>query len=519
MDTVRILLQRYAKQAWKHRWASLALAWAVCLGGWAAIYAMPNIYEANARLYVDADAVLAPLLRGIAAETEPASQIDILTRTLLSRPNIETLIQKTDLELSQTGSADHERLVTRLAEQIKVRAETRNLLAISYRDPDPKRAAEVVQTLMTIFIENATGGNRSDMNNARRFLEHQIASYEQQLRSAEKRRADFKSKYLGLLPAEGQTGGSGLDQARALEHSLQGGIADAEAKRDQLHKELDATSPLLVTEAAGGGAAGPAGQSRLQLAEQALADLQVKYTDSHPDVVAARNEVAALRKSPGAGAAPAAAGAASSASAPSRGGKSLPNPVYEQIKTRLLDTESDLSSLRRRLAEATAERDALEVSARAAPGVQAEFESLDRDYSILRSNYEQLLARRESANIAQAADTQADKVKIQPVDPPQVPRIPVAPNRRLLTSGVLLAGIGAGFGLAFMMAQLDRSFRSVEDLRALGLTVLGGISAFAGPAPPKRRMAGVVGFGAGLFLLVAVYGGLVSRMARITAAV
>ena len=216
--------------------------------------------------------------------------------------------------------------------------------------------------------------------------------------------------------------------------------------------------------------------------------------------------------------APLAAGAPASGGA-SRGGKSLPNPVYEQIKTRLLDTDSDLASLKRQETEAAADLASLEKTARAAPGGQAEFESLDRDYSILRKNYEELLARRESANIAQAADTQADKVKLQIIDPPQAPRIPVAPNRVLLTSGVLLAGIAAGFGLAFLLAQLDRSFRTVDDLRALGLTVLGGISTFAAPSPGRMRLASLVGFGAGFALLVAVYGGLLSRMARITAAV
>lgn len=509
METIRLLISRYLKTAWEHRWASLALAWAVCLGGWAYVYTLPDQYDAHARLYVDADAVLGPLLRGIAAETEEASQIDVLQRTLLSRPNIETLIQKTGLDLTVATAADRDRLISGLASQIKIRPETRNLFSIDYRSPDPKRAVQVVQTLLTIFIENATGGNRNDMNNARRFLEHQIASYEQQLRSAEKRRAEFKSQYLGLLPENGAA--SGLDQARGSIRSLQGRIADDLAKIQQLQKELDTTPALLQTEGLGSG-----GSSRLQAATQQLAELRLTYTDSHPDVIRLKSEIAQLRTSPGA--------AAASSDAPrgtggAGGARSLPNPVYEQIKTRLIDDQAELSSLKRQEAEAESDRDGLEKIARAAPGVQAQFESLDRDYTILRRNYEELLSRRESANIAQAADTQADKVKLEVVDPPQLPRIPASPNRVLLTSGVLLAGIGAGFGLALLLAQLDRSFRTVEDLRTMGLTVLGGISAFAGPAPRTRRFVGLAGFCAACALLVVVYGGLISRMARTTSAV
>ena len=100
---------------------------------------------------------------------------------------------------------------------------------------------------------------------------------------------------------------------------------------------------------------------------------------------------------------------------------------------------------------------------------------MDRDYSVLRNNYEQLLNRLQSANPVQAADTQADKVKLRIVDPPETPRLPVAPNRLLLVLGVLVAGIGGGIACTILLGQRDRSFSTVDQLRDLGLPVLGGI--------------------------------------------
>ena len=111
---------------------------------------------------------------------------------MLSRPNLEKLVSKTDLDLAVAGPSDRERLISGLANAIRVTPQTRNLFTITYRNPNPKLAHDVVQTLLTIFVESATGTNRTDMENARRFLEHQISSYEQQLRAAEKRRADFR---------------------------------------------------------------------------------------------------------------------------------------------------------------------------------------------------------------------------------------------------------------------------------------------------------------------------------------
>jgi len=148
---------------------------------------IPNQFESGARLYVDADAVLTPLLRGIAADSAPTTQLEILQRTLLSRPNLEKLISKTDLDLTLNSPSDRERLLSRLATAIKVTPQTKNLFTIYYRDKSPKLAHDVVQTLLTIFVESATGGSRSDMENARRFLERQIQSYEQQLRYAASR--------------------------------------------------------------------------------------------------------------------------------------------------------------------------------------------------------------------------------------------------------------------------------------------------------------------------------------------
>ena len=154
----------------------VVVAWLVCGVGWVGVYLIPNQFEVSARLFVDADAILTPLLRGLAAKSAPATQLEILQRTLLSRPNMEKLISKTDLDLTVNSPADRERLISRLADTIHVVPQTKNLFTITYRDPSPKMAHDVVQTLLTIFVESATGNNRSDMDNARHFLEHQIAS-------------------------------------------------------------------------------------------------------------------------------------------------------------------------------------------------------------------------------------------------------------------------------------------------------------------------------------------------------
>jgi uncharacterized protein involved in exopolysaccharide biosynthesis len=193
--------------------------------------------------------------------------------------------------------------------------------------------------------------------------------------------------------------------------------------------------------------------------------------------------------------------------------RSVPNQVYDQLKVKLIDADTNVISLQRQRDDAVRYRERLEKVQREQPGLIAEYQNMDRDYNVLRRNYEELLGRLQSANIAQAADTQADKVKLQIIDPPEIPRLPVAPNRMLLVTGVLLGGLATGAGLTVLFGQLDQSFSTVDELRILGLPVLGGISVL-GLISLRQRLMTVMRFGVAVAVLVGVYGGLVVHILR-----
>jgi hypothetical protein len=343
-----------------------------------------------------------------------------------------------------------------------------------------------------------------------------------------------------------------------------------------LNRELASTPPMVVTDtnAATGGAApgSPAAialNPRVVEAQRELDELLVTRTDNHPDVVLARkhleeikasvareaNEIdtqtAAARAAAAAKTAPktapktaagksapgttagdgktaapgtgaplsAGAGAAGAGAAPdaakdaAANSRSVPNPVYEQLKVRMFETESSLSSLQRQIADATHERDRLDEMARSAPGIQAEYINLNRDYDVLQTNYKELLGRREQMKIGSAADADADKIKIQVIDPPQVPQNPVAPKRTMLISAVLAIGVAGGAALAVLLVQFDQSFHTIDELRDLGLPVAGGIS-LLNVAVTRGRLASVFAFGMALVLLGALYAGLLYRLAH-----
>ena len=509
MDDLRSLLQRYSFSIWRKRWIALGIAWVLCVGGWFAVATIPNQYEASARVYVDSDAVLTPLLRGLALDNTPTSQLELLQHTVLSRPNLEKLISKTDLELSVNSPSDLERLVFSLAENVKINPQTRNLFTISYRTTSPKLAYDVVQAMLTIFIESKTGTSRADMENARQFLEQQITQYEQKLRLSEAKRAEFRIKYLDLLPQDANGGLSHLEAARNTLAQLQEKLKDAQQHRDLVKQQLDSTPENFDPNDAEAAGLAPAGNPLLLDAERHLAELRLKYTDNHPDVIAAKQLLDQIKSG--------AIGGENTGGAPARplvAGhvRGIPNPVNAQLKLQMLEADSQIATLQRQIADQSKDRDKLEAIARGVPGLMAEYADLNRDYDVLRRNHEELLSRREQMRIASAADTEAEKVKLEVVDPPQVPQNPVAPKRVLLDTAVLGLGLAGGVGFALMLLQFDSSFQTVDELRRLDLPVAGSISLITAVVPLHRRLLGVGGFAAAVLVLCAVWGGLIFRM-------
>jgi polysaccharide chain length determinant protein (PEP-CTERM system associated) len=495
---------------WRHRWLAVGTAWLVCTAGWIGAAFIPTKYESTARVYLNADPLLTPLLRGLAADTDPGRHLDFMQRTLLSRPNLEQLIRLTDLDTGVRTPGEKEALFKRLASDISVTPITLNLLALSYRDSDPVTAKNIVQSLLTIFAEKMAGSSRADMDSAQRFLDGEIASYRDQLRAAEKRRSDMAEKYPDIVRNRspdapgGDDNGNRLEQARATVGQLKLELADATSKRDTIQKELASVPTTLSVDNGpqviiAGVRLSPL-EERLQELRRNLDGLLLKYTEEHPDVKAARHSIAQLQ----ADATKSSGGGTGGGGAASKG--QIANGVYDQIKVRLVDAEAVVAALQRRLTEAETQEAKIEKIAQSAPGVLVQAQDLDRDYGVLKRNYTELVARRESTQIANAADTKTEKIQFRIVDPPQVPVVPAAPNRPLLVTIVLALGVGAGLVAPVLIMQLDRSFATLGQLRNLGIPMLGSVSRLSIGAAQRRAALQLVGVTASALILVAVYG-------------
>jgi len=495
------LIKVHALAAWRRKWYALAAAWAVCIIGWLVVDRIPFQYEVSARLHVDTDAVLVPLLRGLAVDTGTASQAELMQKTLLSRVNLQKLLAMSYPEVANGSELDRERLSQRLALAIHISSVGHNLFALTYRDSEPKIAYDVVKAALTIFLDNQADAARTDMDTAQRFLRQQIASYETQLSEAEKRRAEFRIRYFDILPGEANAP-SRLQIAKDNLAKLRSDYADAQLRLQAVKAQLASIPQFLSVDGAvnvtSGGVVTTVSPAQQQLldAERNLKVLQLRFTDKHPDVIAAKRLLGLLNGS-------------QPNTNPETTGRRISNPVYEQVRLQIVEREMNLASLQSKLGVAETDTERLERLARDAPGVDAEYARLDRDYTVLQRNYNELVTRLEQARIADAANATTDN-KVRVVDPPQLPQVPVAPKRPLLITGVLGLGLAAAIGVIVLFAQFDRSFGNLFQLRRLGIPVLGSLS-YVGSQLNWRHWTYTASFAAATVLLFCVYGDLMMR--------
>src|SRR6185295_900963 len=188
---------------WQKRWYGLLTAWVV--GSLAALVVarIPDKYEASARVYLDTKTVLRPLMRDLAVDLDIDQTVSLLFRTLITRPNVEKLIQKSNFGLEVKDQNERDQMVDSLIQEIKVTSIGRdNVYSFSYRSTDRERAKLLVQNLVNLFVESDMGSKQRDTEKARTFIDEQLKAYEARLEEAEGKLKAFKLRNLGVLDGQ-----------------------------------------------------------------------------------------------------------------------------------------------------------------------------------------------------------------------------------------------------------------------------------------------------------------------------
>ncbi|MDP3585335.1 MAG: GNVR domain-containing protein [Thiobacillus sp.] len=498
MDQVLQQLLGYAKASWRRRWWGVVVAWLVCIVGWTWVMTIPDRYEASARVYVDTQSLLKPLLTGLTVAPNVDQQIKLMTRQLVSRPTLEKVARMTDLDVKAKTPEQTEAMLNGLAGKISIAdAGRENLYTISYQDANPDLAKKVVQSLLTIFVETSLGKTRQDISSSARFIEEQLQQYQQKLVDGENALTEFKRKHIGMMPGQGGDYYAKLAETTAQLRQAQLDQQEAVNRRNQLKRQLADEEPELNAAAAAVSTHSEI-DGRIQALEKQMDQLRLQYTDRHPDIQSTKRLIEKLE-------AQKKVDLAESKADPA--GSKIQNPVYQQLTIAIAEADATVSSLGARVAEYQRRFGELRAASNMIPQVEQEYTQLMRDYEVYRQNYDALLKRRESVTMSGEVESKTDTVDFRVIDPPFVPSEPAFPNRPLLLSLVALGGLAAGIAVAFLLSQLRRTVTDRRVLRELtGLPLLGAVSRVETDETRRRKRKGLLTYLATLGSLIAAYG-------------
>jgi polysaccharide chain length determinant protein (PEP-CTERM system associated) len=491
---------------WHRRWVGLGAAWLVAIVGVAIVYKIPEKYEASARVYVDTESLLRPLLAGLAMQPNLDQQVALMSRTLISRPNVEKLLRLADLDLNAKTAADRDELIDNVIKSLKLEGNVAaNLYVISYRDPDPGRARKAVQSLLSIFVESSLGDKRQDTQVAVKFLDEQIKRYEENLQATESRIKDFRLKYMSVSNREGQDYFGRMARLAVDIDAATLELRSAEQARDAYKQQISGETPVFIPEVAEGPEreATPEVDTRLLALKQELDALLRKYTDQHPDVVATRRLIEQLEEQRRT---QLEARRKAASAAPRRSANSIDqNPVIQQMRISLADAEAAVASARSKLGSLQGQQERLKSQAQLVPQVEAEFMQLNRDYDVQKKTYESLLARRESASMGKdIQDTGGAQFRI--IDPPRVTPQPVAPTRLALLGAVFGLAVLSGLMASLLANQMLPTFHDARTVREVTKRpILGMVSMLPSKALQRRRRRKAWLFAGGLGGLFATF--------------
>jgi polysaccharide chain length determinant protein (PEP-CTERM system associated) len=468
--------------SWRFRWVAVATAAALALAGWLVVFGLQDRYEAGASVFVDTHT------QGLGGNEDVDAELNFVRQSLLADPSLQRIAREGGVLPAVSTDFQQQALLVQMRQRIDISVHSGNgheeerntagsIYHIAYQDHDLARSLQVVRVLLETLVNNTLTSNRERSEEVQQVLTQQIAEYEKRLQTVEGKLADFKRQNPELVAA---TGDYFTRRQAATDdlHKLRLVLTLAEEKRTALQRQLS-SEPAVVDRppAAGAAPAGAAGDTAIEIrkTQAQLKELLLRYTDKHPDVIAAREALEDLTKRQQAEIAAVRRGDPGAITTPGL----APNPAYEEIRLRLGQADIEVAAAKSQVEDQEAKIAELQKMINTAPEVEAVFEQLKRDYD---ADTELLRKARNS----QGAGT-APSVRFRVVQPPAVAYGPAWPRRRLWLTAILAGALAAGAALAYGLNYLYPVVSSAEALaRAMTVPLLGQVTA---AFPERERRA------------------------------
>ena len=468
---------------------------------------LPSLWTAKSTILVDRQKIPESFVKSTIT-TDVEAQLLGLSQQIMSSGQLMKIIEAHNLypELRQKRSADE--VVERMRRNIRIEVQNddrdrRNPrtvgFSVLYTTTTPKTAMTIANELAALYVNEDVRYREKHSVSASEFLDTQLKEVRERLQNQERRVAEFKERNMGELPEQREANLRTLDRLQQQLQSAQETLRRANERRQLL------TQTLAEVDQTGGAVAGPAGSpnpspaeaaaARLSVLKQELAQMQSRYNDKYPDVVALKDQIRALEAKMAAE--PAAAARETQAKATvavaKKDGKELravPQNSYVQNLLQQLDQAT--IEARTSTDEVKGLRDQIALYQRRienTPRREQEAAQITRDYESTRELFRSLLSKRGEAEMAADLEQRQQGEHFRIIDAAGLPDRPAGPNRFRLVLVALVLALGVS-GIAVVIAEhTDTSYRSAEEVRMLEMVpVLSTIPKIVTERDRRRRL-------------------------------
>jgi polysaccharide chain length determinant protein (PEP-CTERM system associated) len=421
--------------------------------------AWPKGYTAFTTILVEEKNIIQPLMQGAAVATDSADRARMAREVIFGRKLLMQVLADTGRLKGNLSPVDQERLMKKLIRHTTLSNVGRNVLKIEYSDDNPQLAYQTTTRFAQLFIDQALSAKAAESKSAFEFIDQQVQQYHEKLQHSEDQLRDFRIANLDAQPGSDADVSSRLSALQARIDQATQDLKEAEIKKHSLQKQLSGETETLSVMTREGQY-----QARLADLQSQLDTLKLSYTDSYPDIVRLRHQIADLQDA-------IAAEKKRRENAKAAGNTTLDqsmvnNPMYQQLRRELSDTQVNMDMLSARIAEAKQQLQQELSRGKRVQGGEATLAEITRDYQVNRDIYQDLLKRRENARVSMNLDKDNEGLTFKIQEPATVPLQPSGLRFwHYIVIGLML-GVLAPLGLLYARTRLDGRIRMPAMLAA-----------------------------------------------------
>lgn len=442
----------------------------------AAGFVWPYKYQSQVVIFVDDQNIIQPLMEGRAVTTKINEKASAARELLWTRSVVEKIATDTDVFGEKADDLSSTALDNRVAEirrNMFVKTRGNNYFDIGYSASSPTRAFRAAQKLSQSFIEENKGRRKEESRSAYDFIDRQVKSYERQLAQVEEDMSQFLSENVEGTEADANKRLANLQNRLELAKLEK---EQLETRASALQRQMNNIDPSLKQ-----GQTTDPYQQRISAMEEQLDALRLRYHDTYPDIVILREQIDELRKQRER------AMANQEESPASLGGETIANPIYQDIRSALVQANTDIETVETRIRAFERLISEQKTRMERIQENKAQYSDLTRDMKVNKEIYDDLLKRRETARVSMYLNVEEQGVNYRINENAQYPTQPTGPQFSMFAIAGLFIGLIAPFGTVAALLQVDPRIRSREQLEeALELPMLEHLPEVRTPFEKRR---------------------------------